>query len=767
MAQEEKITSKIEVKKPKKAIVLVAETTKAKPRRFELDLTKKSPLIQDIRDRLDYYVIGQDKAKDEIINALSRTLIDDDSRTRPIANMMFLGPTGVGKTQVARALFWILFGDENINLGQCKIDANNFKDSSDLSNLIGASPKYVGRSQIPILSEKVIFKAYEKAKKEGTLHPILDNYSEFSILLIDEVEKACPDFHDLFLSIMDEGVLELSNGAEEGIIKEESEVDYHKTTHFKNVLIIFTSNVGAEDIQDKLKGKGSMGFKTESSDGVDTILSTEYYKNLVKKSSVFKPEFLGRLDSFVPFQSLTKDEFYKRLALSIDMHNKKYAKTSSVKLLLTSGTKKHIVEKSINSGEGARKLVKIFDKDIKTIYTRSVFNNSEIDRVEEMSGQKVKYIEIDYVDEKYIGYALIDENQKALRREQKIAAKLIKKQEALNDQEVIISLQDGSYLKTLTSIIIPNLQYYRALVSQKESLFHSDEDIVRLKSEILLEKYTKELKKTKLILDAFGIQTKDYQMIESDVLEENYYKFAEFFDNIDSGIANVKMWNDSDGKKSFSGMFNIIKEHIEGEFSKDNNPEESEKGLNYKQMINGGAGSMHELLQPFIDFTEKLIDREITEKERSLIVEIFHKEYIKLNGEAIIVKSLPNPDKNKKKEGGKEKKTKKEVKKEPKNDVTININFYGSDNQTDWKTRLKNLFTDDFDKVFIAIKQNMPSAGDSNDIIDILGAIKIELVGKLGLNLTNVQSMELHDIVKMLLKEDDIISGLDDKPEKD
>ena len=226
------------------------------------------------------------------------------------------------------------------------------------------------------------------------------------------------------------------------------------------------------------------------------------------------------------------------------------------------------------------------------------------------------------------------------------------------------------------------------------------------------------------------------------------------------------MWNDSDEKKSFSGMFKIVKEHIEGEFAKDNNSKESENGRNYKQMINSGVGDIHELLQPFIDFAEKLIEREITDKERSLIVKIFHKEFVRLSGKNHS-NALPNPDKIKKKEGEIKEKTKTETKEEPKKNITININFLGSGNQTNWKTRLKNLFADDFENVLITIRQNMPSADDSSDIIDVLVAIKIELETKLKLSLTGTQSMELHDIVKMLLEEDDITSGLDDKPEKD
>ena len=152
------------------------------------------------------------------------------------------------------------------------------------------------------------------------------------------------------------------------------------------------------------------------------------------------------------------------------------------------------------------------------------------------------------------------------------------------------------------------------------------------------------------------------------------------------------------------------------------------------------------------------------------IVAIFHKEFVRLNGRSYRP-ALENPEKKKNKED-KSKTEKKETAKttESKKEITININFYGSENVTDWKTKLQNLFADDFQKVLLTIKQNLPEADSKEDIIDILGAIKIELEGKLGLKLTSTQSMGLHEIVQNILKEDDILKDLDDDsddPEKE
>ena len=765
MAQEQIVKTLQEVKGATK----VAENSRVKTRKvkqkqkkFKLDLSKRSPLIQDIRDKLDYYVIGQDQAKDELVDALARTLHDDPNRTTPIANMMFLGPTGVGKTQVVRALYWILFGDESIGIGKCKIDANKYSQGHEIFDLIGAPPSYVGREQTPILSDKVIFKAFRDAQKKGTLHPILKNYEEFGILLIDEVEKGSEELHDLLLGIMDEGILELNNGAEEGQIGQSSKtskgsyvLDYHKTTKFKNVIIIMTSNLGAEQIQEKLAGRGEVGFKT-STDSKEKILSVDFYKKIVENTRVFKPEFIGRLDSFIPFKALTKEDLYKRLDLSIKMFNKTYSYTG-IRLNLTKRAKTHIVEESYVSAKGARFLVKAFEKEVVTIYKRSVFNNSEIDRVEDESGYKVKQIKIDFVDGKYKAYAHIDEDKKALRKEQKQLAKLQARQKKLDSQEVIISIKEGSLLYTLKTVILPNILYYKALLTYKEELFY-DNDFKSSVKKYFDELYSKEKNDIENILKVFGLKPKDFELLTLSVLEEKYDEYSEFFEEMNLAFAPIKLWNEDDSVNAFSGMLRFIEKYIRNFF---------EGNQDMKDMVSEGAGRLGELILPFINYSKKLIGRELTKEEENIIIRIFHREFIKQKG----TKKLPvatgkvkvkKEDKNKKTTNKKE-----EKKQEPKRDITININFYGSENTTDWKTRLKNLFGDDFQKVLLTIKQNLPEADSKEDIIDILGAIKIELEGKLRLKLTSTQSMGLHDIVKMILKEDDILKDIGDDIEPD
>ena len=366
------------------AVIEKRSTYTTEQKSFPIDTTKLSPMIQDIRDKLDDHVIGQEDAKDKIVDTLSRTLVPNPNRKGTIANLMFLGPTGVGKTEIVRALYRILFGDPYIDIGSCKVDAADYSSSVSMSDLLGASPNFVGREQTPILSGKNIFKEYYKAKARRTLHPALDSFEDFGILLIDEIEKGSHELHNTLLSIMDEGIINLKNGAETeaDIGKKVSggvELTWLKTTNFKNVMIILTSNIGAEEIQSKMEGKGTAGFQTEKTLNED-LFSEKYYKDMVKKSNIFKPEFLGRLSYFIPFKPLTREEFYQRVELSTRQLEKTY-EDKGIKLILTGKAKTHIVDESIESNEGGRKLVNLFKNEIETQYQRVVNNNGEIDTI--------------------------------------------------------------------------------------------------------------------------------------------------------------------------------------------------------------------------------------------------------------------------------------------------------------------------------------------------------------------------------------------------
>ncbi len=745
-------TTKGSTKKVDKKVVKNNGSKKAST--YKVDYKKLSPIVEEILSDLDKEIVGQEEAKKELGIILANTLLYNPSNRRPLAVTMFPGPTGVGKTAIVLALAKILYGDPNFDLGKCRIACNDFQGSHEISQLKGSPAGYVGYGDKPLLHPENIFENTNKAIANNSFHEIfqqiVDRDPEHlpNLILLDEFEKAHPAFRSTFISIFDEGSL---------ILKDGTIVD------FRNTIFIMTSNIGADEIHEKLEGKGSMGFMKEKLNSVEAF-SKSYYRDLILRTKIFRKEMVGRL-GIVPFRPLTKSEYFKRLDIEIKEHNKTF-KHTNIPLELTSRAKVHLVENAMESNLGARVLIKSFEHDILPLYS-NLLTNEEIDRKESEIGKQVKSILVDYDLEKqeFTGDLPTDENKKAIKKELKELARLKERQKKLNQQEVIISLQDKSFIKTFTSVILPNLQYYRMLVKEKEDLLFTEDELKNNDIDFLIQEYKQDLDSVKSILDAFGIQERDYQIIDSDVLSKEYYNFAETYDELNLRIANVKAWNDTDEIVAFSGMFKIIKKYIEKQFQS-----ERKSNLNFKQMINGGAGTIEDVLYPFIHFAEKLIEREITAKERTMIVAIFHKEFVRLNGRSYRP-ALENPEKKKNKED-KTKTEKKETAKttEPKKEITININFYGSENVTDWKTKLKNLFAEDFDKVLLTIKQNLPEADSKEDIIDILGAIKIELEGKLGIKLTSTQSMGLHEIVQNILKEDDILKDLDDDsddPEKE
>jgi len=716
---------------------------------YDVDYKKLSPIVEEIMEEIDKEIVGQEEAKKELGIILTNILLHDPSNRKPLSVVMFPGPTGVGKTAIVLALAKILYGDPNFNLGKCRIACNDFQASHEISQLKGSPVGYVGYGDKPLLHPENIFENTAKAIEKNSLHEIFRNIVDRdpkhlpNIILLDEFEKAHPDFRSTFISIFDEGYIVLKDG---------TEVD------FRNTIFIMTSNVGADEIHEKLQGKGSMGFMKENLKSTEAF-SKDYYRDLILRTKIFKKEMIGRL-GIVPFRPLTKSEYFKRLDMQIKQHNKTFEHTK-INLELTPRAKAYLVEEAMKSNLGARVLVKAFEHDILSLY-KTLLTNGEVDKKEEATGYQVKSVVVDYDSDKHelVGGLSINRNIKALKKEAKELAKLRERQKSLKQQEVIISLQDKSFIKTLTSVILPNLQYYRMLVKEKENLLFTEEELKANDIDFLIQEYKKELESVKAILDVFGFQAKDYELIESEVILDTY---SEVYEKI-----NYKNWNDKDEKHTFSGMYKLVEAHIKKKFQEDNTVVDTQRGTNYKQLISSGAGSLEELIRPFIEYAERLLEREITAKERSIIVALFHKEYVRLSGNSHRP-ALENPKKKSKEESDKKQAIKAKTKQEPKKDIVININFYGSNNETDWKTKLQNLFAEDFDKVLLAIKQNLPTADSNEDIIDILGAIKIELEGKLGINLTPNQSIGLHDIVDKILKEDDILRNLDDgdDPESD
>ena len=269
--------------------------------------------LQNLAPNLKAHVIGQDKAVDKLARAIRRNRIGFNKSGRPIGSFLFVGPTGVGKTELAKQLARQMFGSENALI---RFDMSEYMESYSVSKLIGSAPGYVGYEEAGQLTERV------------RRHP-------YSLILLDEIEKADPAVMNLFLQILDDGRLTDSQG---------------RTVSFKDTIIIMTSNAG-QGIKNT-----SVGFAAENSkDKPDSARSS--------MSQFFKPEFLNRLDDVIEFNELTKDDLIKIVNLMLDEVNN-MVKNQGLQITVSDDAKKKLVEEGYNPAMGARPLRRTIQEEI-------------------------------------------------------------------------------------------------------------------------------------------------------------------------------------------------------------------------------------------------------------------------------------------------------------------------------------------------------------------------------------------------------------------
>ncbi len=272
---------------------------------------KEQDKFLKMEDALHKRVIGQDEAISAIAHAVRRSRAGIKDPRRPIGSFVFLGPTGVGKTLVGRALAEFMFGDEDAII---QIDMSEYMEKFNVSRLVGAPPGYVGYEEGGQLTEKVRRKPY-------------------SVVLLDEIEKAHPDVFNILLQMLEEGRLTDSFG---------------RKVDFKNTIIIMTSNIGAE----MLKKQGSIGFKSQAEE-VTYQSMKERLMDEVKRT--FKPEFINRVDDIIVFRSLTKEDLERIVELEVkDVESR--LKEQNIKIELTKEAKDFLIEKGFDKSFGARPL---------------------------------------------------------------------------------------------------------------------------------------------------------------------------------------------------------------------------------------------------------------------------------------------------------------------------------------------------------------------------------------------------------------------------
>ena len=277
-------------------------------------MSSEKDKILNLYDNLRKRVKGQDKALKLVSDAIIRSRSGIKDPNRPIGSFMFLGPTGVGKTEVARSLAYELFDDEH---HMVRIDMSEYMEKYSVSRLIGAAPGYVGYEEGGQLTEKV-------------------RRNPYSIVLFDEIEKAHPDVLNLLLQILDEGRLTDSNG---------------RTVDFKNTIIIMTTHVGSE-----------------------YIINNEEDKVSSELTKYFKPEFLNRLDEIITFNKLSKEDLKEILSKIIEEIEHRLIDIN-VKINLSDSAINYFIDNGYDEFYGARPLKRLVNNKLETIIARKLINN--------------------------------------------------------------------------------------------------------------------------------------------------------------------------------------------------------------------------------------------------------------------------------------------------------------------------------------------------------------------------------------------------------
>ena len=306
-----------------------------------------SRLVQGEREKLLHLdetlhkrVVGQDEAVQAVTEAIQRSRAGIQDPNRPIGSFLFLGPTGVGKTELAKTLAQALFDDEN-NL--VRIDMSEYMEKFSVSRLIGAPPGYVGYEEGGQLTEAVRRKPY-------------------SVVLFDEVEKAHPDVFNVLLQVLDDGRITDSQG---------------RTVDFKNTILILTSNLGSEYLLDGVNADGTIDENAKAQ-----------VQALLRRS--FRPEFLNRLDEIVFYKPLTKENVTKIIDLQIDKLNARL-EDQQIKVELTGAAKSAIVDASYDPQYGARPLRRYVQHTVETMLSKRLLRGdilpNQIVTVDAVEGQ--------------------------------------------------------------------------------------------------------------------------------------------------------------------------------------------------------------------------------------------------------------------------------------------------------------------------------------------------------------------------------------------
>ena len=296
----------------------------------------ESERLLQMESDLQKHIIGQEEAIQAISKAVRRARAGLKDPRRPIGSFMFLGPTGVGKTELTKALARFMFGSEEALI---QLDMSEFMERHTVSRLVGAPPGYVGYEEAGQLTESLRRRPY-------------------SIVVFDEVEKAHPEAHNMLLQIMEEGHLSDARG---------------RKVDFRNAIVVMTSNIGAEMI----KRQTSLGFALKQDEQTEEKLAYEEMRKKLMDSlkRVFRPEFINRLDSVIVFRALSKDDIKEIVRLELDKVADRL-KDHNISLIATPAALDKLAEMGYDPEMGARPLKRVIQQKVEDVLSDALLSGS-------------------------------------------------------------------------------------------------------------------------------------------------------------------------------------------------------------------------------------------------------------------------------------------------------------------------------------------------------------------------------------------------------
>ncbi len=326
---------------------IVASWTKIPVKKLAEEETER---LQKLEEILHKRVVGQEEAVAAVAKAIRRGRVGLKDPNRPTGSFLFLGPTGVGKTELSKALAEAMFGSENSII---RVDMSEYMEKHSVSKLIGSPPGYVGYDEGGQLSEKV-------------------RQNPYSVILFDEVEKAHPDVFNILLQVLDDGHITDSQG---------------RRVSFKNTIIIMTSNAGAQNIIEPKR----LGFASVIDDKEDYKRMKEGVMDEVKK--IFKPEFINRIDEIIVFHSLTKDNIKQIVDIMINTIGKRSKSQMNIALETSNGVVDHLAEVGFDPKYGARPLRRAIQTNIEDKLAEAILAGS----IKEGDTVSVEYLDNEMV----------------------------------------------------------------------------------------------------------------------------------------------------------------------------------------------------------------------------------------------------------------------------------------------------------------------------------------------------------------------------------